>query len=247
VLVLLPPSETKTTGGSGPGLDLECLSRPHLTPLRRRLIDTLSDLGRDIPASLRALGLTPRQSPLVALNTALHTSPTLPALDRYTGVLYDAFGHRSLPRSARARADRMLIVGSALFGAVRATDPIPAYRLSAGSALPSIGTLSAFWRPALVPALATEDFVVDLRSAAYAALAPLPDAVTVRVLSESPNGTRTVVSHASKHTKGLLARALVSSRADVTDVRGLVRVLRRAAFSVEHAAPTVLDVILRGP
>ena len=35
----------------------------------------------------------------------------------------------------RARADRRLAVGSALFGLVRGDDAIPAYRLSAGSAL----------------------------------------------------------------------------------------------------------------
>ena len=102
----------------------------------------------------------------------------------------------SLTRAQRARADRRLAVGSALFGLVAAGDRIPAYRLSAGSALPGLPTLRALWKPALSPVLAAVDeLVVDLRSGSYAALAPVPGAVTVDVLSERPDGTRAVVGH----------------------------------------------------
>ena len=41
VLILLPPSETKSDGGSGAPLDLDRLSLPTLTPLRRKLADAL--------------------------------------------------------------------------------------------------------------------------------------------------------------------------------------------------------------
>ena len=55
---------------------------------------------------------------------------------------------------------------------------------------------------------ALDGLVVDLRSGSYAALAPVPGAVTVQVLSERPDGTRTVVSHFNKAHKGRLARLL---------------------------------------
>ncbi len=60
VLVLLPPSETKASGGDGPPLALDRLSYPELTPARRKLIEELVALAGDVPAGLAALGLSER-------------------------------------------------------------------------------------------------------------------------------------------------------------------------------------------
>jgi hypothetical protein len=245
VLVLLPPSETKATGGDGTPLDLETLGFPALTAVRRRLADALVRSSADPDAARTALGLSERQADLVHANAALQTAPTLPALRRYTGVLYDALGYDTLTKAARARADAGLAVASALFGLVRATDAVPAYRLSAGTVLPGVGPLPPVWRPALGPVLAGADGpVLDFRSGAYAALAPLPEAIAVRVLTELPDGSRKVVSHFSKHHKGLLVRALVSSRASVTDLAGVLRVTRRAGFRAEQTGPSGFDVVV---
>jgi hypothetical protein len=109
-------------------------------------------------------------------------------------------------------------VASALFGLLAPRDPVPAYRLSAVTSLPGVGSLASAWRPVLEPELAAHRLVVDLRSGPYAALARVPHAVQVRVLREGDGG-RTVVSHDNKWTKGLLARALCEGGArSVTDV-----------------------------
>jgi len=235
VLVLLPPSETKHPGGDGAPLDLTALSAPELTPVRTELAETLVKLAGDLPTARAALGLSAKQDDEIARNAALWTSPTLPALSRYTGVLYDALDLPSLTRAQRARAGRRLAVGSALFGLVRADDPVPAYRLSAGSSLPGLPTLRSVWRPALTAVLAgVEGLVVDLRSGSYAALAPVPGAVTVQVLSERPDGTRTVVSHFNKAHKGRLARLLCTTTAEPDGVVRLRGLLRRAGLHVEH-------------
>ena len=95
-------------------------------------------------------------------------------------MLYDALDIQSLRGTAQSRAHARLAVGSALFGLVRADDPIPAYRLSASSKLPGQPTLAARWRPVLEPVLAeiaVEELVVDLRSGSYAGLGRLPGAV----------------------------------------------------------------------
>lgn len=232
VLVLLPPSETKATGGRRVPLDLATLSHPELNPVRRRIIDALVGLAADVDASAVALGLGPTQRHEVARNATLLSAPTLPALRRYTGVLYHALDARTLTPTARSR----LAVGSALFGLLRAQDAVPAYRLSAGSTLPGVGGLRTLWRPVLSPVLARADeLVVDLRSGAYAALAPVPGAVTATVLTEAPNGARAVVSHVNKAHKGLLARALASSRAQPHDAAGVARVAARAGLRVELA------------
>jgi cytoplasmic iron level regulating protein YaaA (DUF328/UPF0246 family) len=245
MLILLPPSETKHPGGDGGPLDLSTLVAPELTPVRTELVEALVKLADDVPASRAALGLSPKQDDEIERNAALWTSPTLPALQRYTGVLYDALDVASLTKAKRARADQRIAVGSALFGLVRATDRIPAYRLSAGSTLPGLPTLRALWRPALAPVLeGVAGLVVDLRSGSYAALAPVPGAITLQVLSERPDGSRAVVSHFNKAHKGRVARLLASSTAEPTDVVGLRRLLRRAGLHVEHDGGTALTLVV---
>jgi hypothetical protein len=249
MLVLLPPSETKQPGGDGGPLDLAALTAaPELTPIRTELIESLVKLADDPPAARTALGLSVRQDDEVERNAALWTNATLPALQRYTGVLYDALSVATLSRRQRARADRRLAVGSALFGLVRGTDRIPAYRLSAGSVLPGLPTLRSLWRPALAPVLAAvDDLVLDLRSGSYASLAPVAGAVHLQVLSERPDGSRAVVSHVNKAHKGRVARLLASSTAEPSDVVGLRRLLRRAGLHVEHDGGPSLTLVVAVP
>ena len=248
MLVLLPPSETKALGGDGVPLDLAALTAPELTGVRRDIADALVKLAGDVPAARTALGLSPSQDAEIARNAELWSSPTRPALERYTGVLYDALDIRSMTRGQRSRAAGRLAVGSALFGLVRGGDPIPAYRLSAGSALPGLPTLRALWKPALSPVLAAiDDLVVDLRSGSYAALAPVPGAVTLEVLSERPDGSRSVVSHFNKAHKGRVARLLALTSAEPTDVVRLRSLLRRAGLHVEHDGGSALTLVVPAP
>jgi uncharacterized protein len=246
VLVLLPPSETKADGGRLAPLDLTTLSMPKLTATREALVRAVVDLAADPDESLRVLGLGPSQLDEVRRNSALWTSPTAPALYRYTGVLFDALAAKSFTKAQRTKAYARLAIGSALFGAVRAEDPIPAYRLSGGSKLPGFGTLGSVWKPDLTDALLDEadgGLVVDLRSGTYQQLGKVPGAVTATVLTEGPDGSRTVVSHFNKHHKGLLARALVLSRAEPSDVKGVARVAAKAGLRVEIASPSELVVL----
>ncbi|GAA0519391.1 peroxide stress protein YaaA [Saccharopolyspora subtropica] len=245
MLVLLPPSETKATGGAGAPLQLDALSYPELTDTRRKLIEALSTLADDVPASLTALGLSERQVEEVQRNAELWDSPTAPALERYTGVLYDALDVRSLSAAERKQADARLAVASALFGVVRGTDAIPAYRLSGGNSLPGLGTLRSVWRPVLEPVLAeVDDLVVDLRSGAYAALARIPNAVEVRVLSKDALGRRKVVSHHNKSHKGRLARALAQCPDEPETVEDLIDVALDAGLRVEREAARKLCVVV---
>jgi cytoplasmic iron level regulating protein YaaA (DUF328/UPF0246 family) len=241
VLLLLPPSETKSDGGAGGPLDLDALSFPELTPLRRKLADALVSLAADVPASLRALELSERQQHEVHRNAALLTSATAPALSRYTGVLYDALDAKTLTRAEKSRADRRLAVASALFGVVRAGDPIPAYRLSGGSTLPGIGGLAPLWRPELEPVLAAADeLVVDMRSGAYAALARVPHAVVVKVVM--PDGR--IVSHHNKAYKGRLARVLATAQREPATLAALVRTGAKAGLTLRPTGERSVDLVV---
>lgn len=246
MLVLLPPSETKRVGGDGPPLRHDRLSFPELEPVRKALVDELVELAADREASRAALGLSPKQDAEIDRNAALPTAPTLPAIDRYTGVLYDALDIGSLRGATATRARRRLAVGSALFGLLRADDPVPAYRLSASAKLPGGPALTARWRPVLEPVLASiadRELVVDLRSGSYAALGRLPGAVRVDVVAEHADGRRTVVSHFNKAHKGRLARALATTRAEPSDAAAVATVARRAGMQVERDGAELVVVV----
>jgi cytoplasmic iron level regulating protein YaaA (DUF328/UPF0246 family) len=260
VLVLLPPSEGKTPARRGAALDLDRLAFPELTPTRERVLDALVDLATHHPdRALEALGLSPRQTDEVARDAALLTAPTATAGTVYTGVLYDALGLATLDTAAKRRAQRSVVVSSALFGALRLGDRIPAYRLSGDSVLPGLGGLASLWREPLAAAMATvtaRGLVVDLRSGVYAAMwKPVGDVadrtVAVRVLQEMPDGSRKVVSHFNKATKGRLLRHWLTAGVDPRDADELADacesdgVVAELAERPRRGTPRRLDVVVR--
>lgn len=211
MLVLLPPSEGKTPpADGGPATDLAHLTSPGLTPMRSRVLQALVDVsGRQ--DALELLGVGAGVAADVARNLGLGSAPTAPARHVYSGVLYAAAGLGELGGAALERADEHVRVVSALWGLVAPSDRIPAYRLAMGRDLPGIGPLAAAWREPLgaeLDPVAAKRLVVDCRSAAYlAAWRPGKAAhgwVTVRVVRGGK-----VVSHAAKHTRGVLAGHLV--------------------------------------
>jgi cytoplasmic iron level regulating protein YaaA (DUF328/UPF0246 family) len=243
VLVLLPPSEGKASGTDGPPLDLDALSFQPLTPTRKRVLHHLVRAAKRQRGALqRALLLSDKQRAELDKDRDLMVAPTLPALELYTGIVYDNLSYATLPRRAQERADESLVVASALFGLLRPSDQVPSYRLSGGTTLPGLGGLAPVWRPALEKELAAQDFVVDLRSGAYANLARVPAAVEVRVLREE-GGRRTVVSHDNKWTKGKLARELcLHGASSVSDVAEL----GRGTCDAVEVAGNRVDLLLFG-
>jgi len=244
VLVLLPPSEGKAVGSRGRPLDLGDLSFPELTPTRERVLDALVAASAR-PDALEVLGAPRGAADRVAANVDLRSAPTLRAADLYTGVLYDALDLASLDAAGKRRAARRLVVVSALFGALRPGDRVPSYRLSMDVDLPGVGPLAAAWRPALdevLPAAAGRGTVVDLRSSTYvAAWRPQGElaerTVAVHVVRDGPGG-RTAVSHMAKHTRGLVARHLLSTGADPRSAHDLVDALAPTfAASIDEPRP----------
>ena len=242
MLIVLPPSETKSFGGDHPPLDWDSLSFPELNSVRKQIAAELVAL--DDPFTV--LGISDKLAAEVEANQQLLTSPTTPAILRYTGVLYDALSAGTLPNEALQR----LAIGSALFGVVRAGDLIPHYRLSGGTKLPTRSssttpTLKSRWGGLITEVLSSaDDLVVDLRSGTYQQLGRLKTAITVRVESVQPDGTRKVVSHFNKHYKGELARVLALSEQDPTSIDEVAAIARAAGMTVEITSPTALTLVV---
>ena len=219
MLVLLPPSETKRSGGSG-SLDPESLRHADaLADARERVRDALEILSRDEASAAKALKLGVKNRGELARNLDLRASGILPAIERYTGVLYDALGAESLDAGARAWIDAHVLIQSALFGLVGAGDGIPAYRLSGSSRLPELGApLKRVWAEAHAGIdWADAAYVLDLRSKDYAALAPLPAGAgdALAVAQRSADGAVRALNHFNKAAKGDLVRRLATSGARI--------------------------------
>lgn len=192
-LILLPPSEGKAPGGDGPAW----------------AVGTMAD--RTLDQHRRA---TVREA--VRAGAVARRGPTLPAMQRYTGVLYRELAWSSLPVAARRRgADEVRIV-SGLWGLVAPTDPIPAYRLQMSARLEPLGRLAPWWRPRLLTTLAERSagaVVWDLLPQEHAAAvdwsACAPERrITVRFVDRSDR----YVSHWNKLLKGSLVRWLLTDR-----------------------------------
>jgi len=260
VLILLPPSEGKARpDGANPSLDLASLTFASLTPTREQVLDALVRLCRGrLATACKTLGISKGQADEVARNAVLRDEPAAPARNVFTGVLFQHLEFASLPRSAQSWFDRHTLISSGLFGFVAPNDAIPAYRLSADTTLPRIGSNTALYRRVLAPPMREfvgNSLIVDARSQVYANMwLPEPEKadrlVSVRILQRSVvNGREQlkVVSHHNKATKGLLVRALAAARVNARTPTALADAVRDLGFEA-HIAPAAhgswqLDVI----
>lgn len=249
MLTLLPPSETKRPGGDGPSWRADALAYAELSWLREQVIDALVALSADEDVAARVLKLSLRQRGEVAVNAALRDSSTTPAVDRYTGVLFDALDAGTLDETARDWLAAHVAIHSAPFGPVGALDPIPAYRLGAGIRVPGLPPMRTLWADAVGAAIAASSpsFVLDVRSEAYVALGPVPGGIPqayVRVVSEGPDGAVRALNHFNKHAKGELVRRLAVSRPVVDGPEALVRWAQDEGIVLRPSAAGELELVV---
>ena len=248
VLILLPPSETKTGRARGKPADPLLCSFPELAPTRIAVAMALARISAhaDAPA---LLGVSANLRAEIAHNVRLDSAPAVPVANLYTGVLYDALDLPSMDSVTRGRANRWLVVISALYGALRPTDRIPPYRLSMGVNLGELGPLASVWRAPLAAALpiaAGRGMIVDCRSSTYAAAwVPRGDLTARWVRVRIPGAT-----HLAKHTRGLVARHLCEAGTDARTAVALERVVSQR-FETTLTKPTrpgqpwILDATVR--
>jgi cytoplasmic iron level regulating protein YaaA (DUF328/UPF0246 family) len=192
-VILLPPSEGKAPGGRGRPWRAGKAALPALDDARATVLDALAARDDDLTGA-----------------------PTRPAIDRYTGVLYQHLDWPSLPAPAKALGSRTVLIASGLWGLSSPRDPVPHYRLKMGANLPPLGKLSTWWRPHLTAALAERlagrvvwDLLPNEHAAAWTpAAVPVRRRVTVRFVDAQGR----TISHWNKLLKGALVRHLLSER-----------------------------------
>lgn len=275
--ILLPPSEAKVQGGGGPSLRAAGFGDGPLAGARAEVTRAVAAFCRAAPVAAIAALRLPHTSAAadLAANAAILDAPTMPALDRFTGVLYQALDPATLPPAARGTADHTVLIASGAFGLTHASEPIPDHRVPMTAAIPGLdgtatpATLTTFWRTRLAASLRDllsptsnavgEHLIVDLRSSDYATVPRLsgpirPNTLPVRALTEKKVDGRWIrrpLSYQAKQTKGQLTRALLLTETSgrlAKTIDDVADIAESAGLTAEpHGTPTAptLDVITR--
>jgi len=210
-LVLLPPSEGKAASGEPtPWAPDQGFFGPALEPARLEIISALANChgGSATMLGVKGTHLDRAQT----ANLTVLGAATLPAWQRYTGVVWDHLNPATLTESQRSR----ILIASGFGGIFAASDPVPDYRLKMGASLPGIGPVARLWRERLDAALtdiAQRVTVIDLLAQEQRKALP-PELPVLEVTLRTRAGA--LGGHAAKAAKGLLARYLVTLPAKQT-------------------------------
>lgn len=187
IAVLVPPSQGKVPGGDGPPWAPGTGVLPQLDGARATV--------------------------LRAVDRAIASAPTMPAIERYAGVLYRELDWPTLPPAAKRRGRSSLLIVAGLWGVVGPADPIPYEKVKMSASVPRLGKLSTWWRPQLTAALAERlrgcvvwDLLPNEHAAAWEPWeVPAKRRLAVRVVDADGR----TVGHWNKLVKGALVRRIL--------------------------------------
>ncbi len=211
-LILLPPSESKASGGDADQKNdyfAESLSelRASLSKLIQVWLRTASDA--ELSKVLKVRGPFLDRAKMAMRDHATGRELYLPAWQRYEGVVWSHFDPGTLSVSQRRR----VLIPSGLYGLNRADDCIGDYRLTMNVSVPGVGNIANFWRESVTRALAsTKRPIISLLPNEHLAAISNDDKTLLRRVTHisfvSANGEK-AAGHDAKAVKGIFARAIV--------------------------------------
>jgi len=214
--ILLPPSEGKAEGGRTPRW--KAGSGTFGSALRRPRAEVVAALLAAKGGDAKLLGVSGQHlARAQESNRELDGAPTVPACERYTGVVWGHLSPDTLSAKARARAVDSVVVVSGLLGLVGFDDPVPDYRVKMGASLKPMGKLSTWWRDPLSTTLndwADGRVVIDLLPNEHRAAWTPGDSMREHVVVSFVEKSGKVAGHDAKAAKGLLARHLLEKPGD---------------------------------
>lgn len=236
-VILLPPSEGKAEGGT-PRSRWKPASGAFGTALGARRAEVAAALAAARGGSEALLGVGGKHLERARnANRALIGAPTLPAAQRYTGVVWDHLDLEGMTATQRGRAMTRIIVPSGVMGASLAGDPVPDYRLKMGARPAGFGgTMAKWWHDAVSEAInhyARGCVVIDLLPNEHrAAYSPDVALISDHVIVDLVTPTGKAGGHDAKAAKGRLARHLLLTTPLIATHKDLVAATKK--FSDQH-------------
>ncbi len=209
LLVLLPPSEGKSEVALGKRTFSGAC--PEYAVAVAPVIKHLRALPKAERGKFYGVSTADKAAAAHVLNLSVLQAPAIPAIERYTGVVYEYLGYNTLQHPAYAR--KHLLIVSGMFGLIPAGTPIPNYKL------PINAWLTRYWHSInaqRLSALSKGHLVVSLLPGAHAkALGVVPDLTIDFRLA----GGKKSAGHFGKAIKGKFVRFLMEEQ--VKNLKGV--------------------------
>ena len=136
-------------------------------------------------------------------NEDIFKSRCAPAINRYTGVVYQHLEWESLTKEAKEYMEKNVFIFSGLIGMTTPLTLIPDYKLKM-----NVLSLQYHWAPILTDALKNEDLIFDLLPQVYRkAYVPNKNTIQIEFKVEGKGSTRSA-GHFGKAVKGKFIRFL---------------------------------------
>ena len=207
--ILIPPSEGKTKlKSTGPIFSETNFRFEREVGQIVRLLELIDneDLKSIYGTSQEKSELFHRQ------NEDIFKSRCAPAIERYTGVVYEHLKWETLKDSAKDYMEKHVLIFSGLFGMTTPLTMIPNYKLKM-----NVLSLQYHWNHTLTKVLDTEEIIFDLLPQVYRkAYTPNKNNVIKIEFIVENKGKKTSAGHYGKAVKGKFIRFLAQN--SVTDI-----------------------------
>lgn len=216
--ILLAPAETKRDGGSFQPYTPENFYFQEFNTLRDEIVSCYEEFLKinNLETLSTWFGLKNLKE-CEKYSQPIKNKPTMKAIQRYTGIAFDALNYDNLSLEEQKYCDENVVLFSNLFGPLKADDTIPNYKFKQGAKLVDIDVINQY-KVSIKESLDAYlgDEVVDLRAGFYDKFyKPTAQIITFNFLKDGK-----VVSHWAKHYRGKIVRELAQN--NITNFKQLM-------------------------
>jgi uncharacterized protein len=200
MIILLPPSEGKSTATGNTTLASD---NPALASAIQPILKHLKTLKGDAIGKFYSIKDSDKAKAVHKQNLSLFEAGCIPAIERYTGVVYSYIDYPSL--AAKKRAQKSIYIVSGLFGLVGEGTMLPEYKA------PLNTWLRHYWyekNTEYLKTISSHQTVLSLLPQSYAKALDIQDALHVDF---KVAGGKKLAGHFGKAIKGKFVRFLIEN------------------------------------
>ena len=199
IIILIPPSEGKVEEGK-----FECLDK--FDPITEELLEKLKSYEGDLE---KLYGVKEKKLQKVkAINSNIKTAKTLPAIERYSGVVYKGIDYSSIKN--KELFDERVYILSGLFGLINCRKLIPDYKFKI-----DFFNASKLWYERISEFL-KDYYVIDLLPLVHRKAVSYDEGIAVEFVVIK-DGERRSAGHEGKLVKGKFVRWLIENNIESVD------------------------------